>query len=233
MKKLFTALHGSRSYGLDSPSSDYDYKFVWVEPLKLFPDKDCKEYSEGEDRNYVGYSLQKFLMLLSKGNNQPYEWVAASNDCPGYVRKFVYEQTARKLFPFFMCYYGMVINDYKEYHNFLQDPTRNKRNLKNILTMVRSLGTMYFVWKNKELPPLKFDVLYDLLRKDKFLSPKTFTMIDECLDKKRLDNYTGIKYDVQELRDKAEILKNFASLPNLETDKNNFEEFFKLVLDFE
>lgn len=228
---LFTSLHGSRAYGLHTDSSDYDYRFVFVNPLTLFETSDYSEYSVNEQENYTGYSLKKFMLLLAKGNNQPYEWVKASDNCPEYFRQFVYEQTANKMSSFFMCYYGMVHNDFKEYNTFFGNQEKQKRNLKNILTMVRSFATMYHINKYKTLPSLNFNELYSELKKDNVFSKELFFVVDECLLKKRLDNYQDVDYNIKELKYLADNLLENTDLPNNLPNQELFEKMFKKVLD--
>lgn len=75
---MYVAISGSKLYGLNTPSSDSDYKAIYVPALEsvvkrevvdvieICSNKDVKNTSE--DSDIVVYSIQKFLDLLKQGD---------------------------------------------------------------------------------------------------------------------------------------------------------------------
>lgn len=73
VKIIFAVDNGSNAYGIASPNSDIDLRFLYVETLesylKLGREKDIIEIIDKENNiEYKGFSLDKFLKLLSKSN---------------------------------------------------------------------------------------------------------------------------------------------------------------------
>ncbi len=73
MKILGKVIHGSKLYGLDSPSSDTDYKGIFLSPLEeliLMRAAKNETYKVKEDNaEYENFCLQKFLQLCANGED--------------------------------------------------------------------------------------------------------------------------------------------------------------------
>ena len=73
VKIIMAVDNGSNAYGCASPNSDIDLRFLYVETiesyLRLGREKDTTEIIDEENNiEYKGFSLDKFMKLLSKSN---------------------------------------------------------------------------------------------------------------------------------------------------------------------
>ena len=59
---------GSQSYSLDKPTSDWDYKRVFIVPQDRFYGLDYPEQLQDETNEVVYYELGKLFRLLGKSN---------------------------------------------------------------------------------------------------------------------------------------------------------------------
>ena len=77
---IFAVDGGSNAYGYASPDSDIDLRFLYDETiesyLRLNREKDVIEIiDQNNDIEYKGFSLDKFMKLLSKSNPSILEWL--------------------------------------------------------------------------------------------------------------------------------------------------------------
>ena len=76
---LYAAESGSRAWGVASPDSDYDVRFVYVrnieEYLRLDPLRDVIEWCLDEVLDINGWDLKKALLGVKKSNPNLLEWV--------------------------------------------------------------------------------------------------------------------------------------------------------------
>jgi predicted nucleotidyltransferase len=87
-KIIFRALGGSHSYGVANENSDYDLKFVYVQPNNSFlglnpPSRDTydgKIELDGKEYDFVAYEVGKFARLLIKGNPNIVEFLYFPKD---------------------------------------------------------------------------------------------------------------------------------------------------------
>lgn len=79
VKILFAVESGSRAWGMHSPDSDYDVRFVYVhEPrwyLSIDQKRDVIECPIDGDLDLSGWDIKKALQLLVRGNCALYEWI--------------------------------------------------------------------------------------------------------------------------------------------------------------
>ena len=75
---LYAAESGSRAWGIASPDSDYDVRFVYVRPrefyLKLDETRDVIEWQLDKTLDINGWDLSKTLRLLHNSNPRLFEW---------------------------------------------------------------------------------------------------------------------------------------------------------------
>lgn len=77
---LFKALVGSQAYGTATPSSDHDYKGVYVQPDNDILGFGYKEqYEDGKDEVY--YEIRRFVELLQSANPTVLELLFMPEDC--------------------------------------------------------------------------------------------------------------------------------------------------------
>lgn len=76
---LYACESGSRGWGVASPDSDYDVRFLYVHPLPWYlrvrARRDVIERPITGDLNINGWELRKALGLLAKGNTTLIEWL--------------------------------------------------------------------------------------------------------------------------------------------------------------
>lgn len=65
---VFEAIAGSRSYGLDTPSSDTDIKGVFILPKDIFYGLEYVPQVSNESNDIVYYELKRFVELLERNN---------------------------------------------------------------------------------------------------------------------------------------------------------------------
>ena len=72
VRVLYACESGSRGWGFASPDSDYDVRFLYVQPvdwyLKVSPQRDVIELPISSVLDINGWELRKALGLLKKGN---------------------------------------------------------------------------------------------------------------------------------------------------------------------
>jgi len=79
VKILFACESGSRAWGFASPDSDYDVRFIYVQPLSWYlsvePQRDVIELPIDSKLDVNGWELRKALRLLSRSNPPLSEWL--------------------------------------------------------------------------------------------------------------------------------------------------------------
>jgi hypothetical protein len=77
---VYEVVSGSRSYSLDTPASDWDYKGVFIVPHDVFYGLDYPEQLQDETNDIVYYELGKLFRLLGKSNPNILEIIAVDNE---------------------------------------------------------------------------------------------------------------------------------------------------------
>ena len=79
---LYAAESGSRAWGTNSETSDFDVRFIYIRPqaeyLRLDSTKDVLEFPIEDGWDMCGWDLSKLLQLLHSANTQIYEWFSSS-----------------------------------------------------------------------------------------------------------------------------------------------------------
>ena len=78
---LFEAVAGSKSFGLDTPTSDTDIKGVFYLPKNIFFGMEYIPQVNNETNDIVYYELGRYMELLSKNNPNILELLASPKDC--------------------------------------------------------------------------------------------------------------------------------------------------------
>lgn len=78
---VFEVITGSRSYGLDTPTSDTDIKGVFVLPKNMFYSLEYTAQVNNETNDIVYYELKRFMELLSKSNPNILEMLNVPQKC--------------------------------------------------------------------------------------------------------------------------------------------------------
>ena len=192
VKIIMAVDNGSNAYGSASPNSDIDLRFLYVETiesyLRLGREKDVIEIIDEENNiEYKGFSLDKFMKLLSKSNPSILEWI---NSSITYLKESKYENIRKQIkelsleyFSVKRClfhYTGNALTDFKkiivELLNINKD-TEISIETKKFLSVFRHLLTCeYIIGENKY--PETTDLAYLIIQSKKF---KELKVIDSDL----------------------------------------------------
>lgn len=79
VKILYACESGSRGWGFPSPDSDYDVRFIYMQPytnyLRVSEPKDSLDFAINEELDINGWDLRKALRLTGKSNTTVFEWL--------------------------------------------------------------------------------------------------------------------------------------------------------------
>lgn len=198
VKIIFAVDNGSNAYGIASLNSDIDLRFLYVETLesylKLGREKDVIEIIDKENNiEYKGFSLDKFLKLLSKSNPSVLEEL---NSPISYLEKNNFERITNEIkelsvefFSMKRClfhYTGNAVNDLKKVkETIIKLELDNKKSfvkliVKKVLSVFRALLVCEYITNKKRYPTTtNFTFLIDnstTIKKVKF--DETITIYD-------------------------------------------------------
>ncbi|MEN8128534.1 MAG: nucleotidyltransferase domain-containing protein [Planctomycetota bacterium] len=156
---LWAIESGSRSWRFESPDSDYDVRFIYVNKpqwyLSIQEKRDVIELPVDEVLDISGWDLRKTLRLFKKSNPVLIEWL---------VSPFVYMQhshfrdrllnAAKDCFSRKACsyhYLRMAENNYRRYVQ-PKDPV----NLKKYFYVLRPLLNIFWMKEKDSIPPMSF-----------------------------------------------------------------------------
>lgn len=162
VRVLYAVESGSRAWGVESPDSDYDVRFVYVrcreDYLKLEEQKDVIEWQLDEVLDINGWDLKKTLVQFHKGNATLFEWA----DSPiVYKTTEEWEAVYESAKPYFSVkaalyhYYGTANSTFKQY--LQEDEVKYKK----YVYALRPLLACKYIEERHEIPPVKFE---DLLK---------------------------------------------------------------------
>lgn len=160
VKVLYAVESGSRAWGVESPDSDYDVRFVYVrkkeEYLRLQERKDFMECQLDEVLDINGWDLKKTLVQFHKGNATLFEW---ANSPIVYKTTDEWEELYASCKPYFSAkaalyhYYGTAVRTFKQH---LQG---NEVKYKKYIYALRPLLACRYIEDNHAVPPVRFDEL--------------------------------------------------------------------------
>ena len=161
VKVLYAVESGSRAWGVASPDSDYDVRFIYVRDkdfyLSLRDTKDFIDWELNEVLDINGWDLKKALQHFHKSNATLFEW---SNSPVVYYTtdawKKLYDEAASR---YFACkssmyhYYGTANKNYHEY--LMEDFVKYKK----YFYVLRPILACKWIEEKKCPPPVLFDEL--------------------------------------------------------------------------
>ncbi|GKU82748.1 nucleotidyltransferase domain-containing protein [Niallia sp. NCCP-28] len=179
IKILYACEAGSRTYGLSSPDSDFDIRFLYIHPkewyLSLDKNKDVIELPITESLDMSGWELTKGLRLLRKSNPALLEWLQAEG---------VYYQND---------YFFAKISEIKEqafnpracYYHYMHMANRNEQKsqrikgqkIKVIFHIMRPLLACRWIEQKHTFPPNHFLALVDELVDDEALKKEIANLV--------------------------------------------------------
>ncbi len=91
VKIVYACESGSRGWGFASPDSDYDLRFIYLQPaaqyLKIYEAGDSLDFTLEGDLDINGWDLRKTLRLIARSNATPFEWLQSPvvyHEAPGF-----------------------------------------------------------------------------------------------------------------------------------------------------
>lgn len=160
VKVLYAVESGSRAWGVASPDSDYDVRFIYVRKqedyLRLDDIRDVIEWQLDEVLDINGWDLKKVLQHFHKGNATLFEWCNSpivyktTPEWHGICEeglKYFSEKVA------LYHYYGTAKSTYKGYL------TENNVQYKKYIYALRPLLACKYIESRHSAPPVLFDEL--------------------------------------------------------------------------
>lgn len=224
---------GSRAWGLASPDSDYDVRFIYVRDrnfyLSLRENKDFIDWELNEVLDINGWDIKKVLQHFHKSNATLFEW---SNSPVVYYTtdewKKLYDEVAGQ---YFACkssmyhYYGTANKNYHEY--LMEDLVKYKK----YFYVLRPILACKWIEEKKCPPPVLFDELFDsVLEED--MKPVIADLLAKKVQMSESDKAPKIEKVNQYVEEKLIYYKNL--LEGMDDDRNPdwepLEEVFKKVI---
>lgn len=224
---------GSRAWGLASPDSDYDVRFIYVRDrnfyLSLRENKDFIDWELNEVLDINGWDIKKVLQHFHKSNATLFEW---SNSPVVYYTtdewKKLYDEVAGK---YFACkssmyhYYGTANKNYHEY--LMEDMVKYKK----YFYVLRPILACKWIEEKKCPPPVLFDELFDsVLEED--MKPVIADLLAKKVQMSESDKAPQIDKVNQYVEEKLIYYKNL--LEGMDDDRNPdwepLEKVFKKVI---
>ena len=188
VKIIMAVDNGSNAYGSASPNSDIDLRFLYVETiesyLRLGREKDVIEIIDEENNiEYKGFSLDKFMKLLSKSNPSILEWLSSPIN---YLENSKYENITKEIKKLSLEYFstkrclfhytGNALTDFKKMLNG-NASTKIQIDLKKFLSVFRHLLVSEYIIRENKYPETT-DLAYLIIQSKKF---KELKVIDSDL----------------------------------------------------
>lgn len=160
VKVLHAVESGSRAWGVESPDSDYDVRFIYMRSkedyFRLDEVKDVIEWQLDEVLDINGWDIKKTLIQFHKGNATLFEW---ANSPVVYKTTGIWENIYKECRQYFskkvaLChYYGTANSTYRQY--LMEEQVRYKK----YIYALRPLLACRYIEDNGSIPPVRFDEL--------------------------------------------------------------------------
>lgn len=160
VRVLYAVESGSRAWGVESPDSDYDVRFIYVRPktdyLCVREKRDVIEWQLDEVLDINGWDLKKTLAQFHRGNATLFEW---ANSPVIYKNTGLWEKIYDACQPYFSekaalyHYYGTAKSTFRQY---LQE---ERVKYKKYIYALRPLLACRFIENCHCVPPVRFDEL--------------------------------------------------------------------------
>jgi len=227
---LYACESGSRVWGFESPDSDYDIRFIYVNKLdyylSILPQKDTIEITE-DPLDFAGWDLKKALFLLRKSNPSIIEWlnspIVYKKDEEFFLK--IKELAQLSFNPKAMMYHylNMAKTNYRTYLNTEQVK------IKKYFYVIRPILSLIWIEKNKTVPPFLFNELLDKTQLEQNVRNAIENLLIMKKEKRELDLYPKIEELNQFVEKKIEYYEKFLKNCEFEKDLPKVEEFNQLL----
>ncbi len=163
VKVLYAVESGSRAWGVASPDSDYDVRFIYVrnqnDYLRLDDVRDVIEWQLDEVLDINGWDLKKALCHFHKGNATLFEWCKSP---VVYWTTPEWQEICEVGLNYFSekvamyHYYGTAKSTYEGFLN------GENVKYKKYVYALRPILACRYIEANKSIPPVLFDELKEL-----------------------------------------------------------------------
>lgn len=195
VKVLYAVESGSRAWGVASPDSDYDVRFIYVrkkeEYLRLDDIKDVIEWQLDDVLDINGWDIKKVLQHFHKGNATLFEWC---NSPVVYLKRPEWDDIYKVGMKYFSeksamyHYYGTARSTYE---GFL---TGEKVKYKKYVYALRPILACRYIEENHSAPPVLFEEL-----KDKQLPKDLIKSVEDMLEIKASSGEKDLSPQIPEI----------------------------------
>jgi len=163
---LLAVENGARNWGLDSPISDYDVRFVFVHPIRRYlkiekPPKVINFKVDEMLLDIQGFDIYRFVDLLAKSNANIIEWLMSSivyKETPSEFIDMTRDFVVDSFNPMAIYYHYHAMG----YNNFEKFIVKGKKvTPKAYLYAFRGLFNALYILENKDFPPVDFKEAID------------------------------------------------------------------------
>jgi predicted nucleotidyltransferase len=158
---LFAVEAGSRAWGLASPASDYDVRFVYRRSLdyylSIYPGHDDTVTSQVDGVDMHGWDVKKASGLLGASNPSLYEWVLSGVVYqPHWLMDTIQENIDTLFSSKTLAYhYGHLAKDH--HRRYIEnEPVQY---VKKLLHFARAVLAVTWIRRTGELPPINISLL--------------------------------------------------------------------------
>ena len=234
VKILFACESGSRAWGFASSDSDYDVRFVYLQPkeyyLSIDERKDVIELPVNEILDVSGWDVRKALRLFRRSNAVIYEWLQSPIIYPS---ESGFQESLWSMAPDYFSpragmhhYLSMTINTFQ---NELQT---EKVKLKKYFYALRPILACKWISEKHEVPPMVFQELLTIIQTDE----KIANCIDALLERKNVSSEGKIiarneilnEFIETEIRRCDEIAK---TISRKDVNSQKLNDFFRSLVE--
>ena len=227
---LYACESGSRAWGFESPDSDYDIRFIYVNKLdyylSILPQKDTIEITE-DPLDFAGWDLKKALFLLRKSNPSIIEWL---NSPIIYKKDKEFFQKIKELAnlsfnPKAMMYHylSMAKTNYRTYLK------TDQVKIKKYFYVIRPILSLIWIDKNKIVPPIEFEELLDKVEIEENVKNAINNLLIIKKQKRELDLHPRVEELNRFIEEKIEYYEKFLKNFEFKKDLPKVEEFNQLL----
>ncbi len=164
IKILFACEAGSRAWGFPSPDSDYDVRFIYVQPMERYLSVQLPveqlTFPINDELDISGWDLRKTLGLVCRSNAVVPEWLQSP---VVYAEQGDFREELFRLCQSCFCTRSVVHHYLGITKGALTGGTGEKLKLKKVFYVVRSLLSAHWCVEKKTIPPMNIFPLMMLL----------------------------------------------------------------------
>jgi hypothetical protein len=188
---LYACESGSRAWGFASPDSDYDVRFIYLQPrenyLGIYDRRDVIEVPVNTVLDINGWDIRKALQLFYKSNGALYEWLQSPIV---YKHETGFAAELRGLMTNYFshrsgCHHYLSMTR----NTFENDLQGSEVKLKKYFYALRPALACRWILEKKSVPPMEFHQLRTLVRDAGWQQ-----VVDDLLQQKKA---TGEKESIQ------------------------------------